>query len=287
MLHTPRRTPLQPQTGTVAAVIGGAHGIGLEVARALATAGYRVAVGDLDGTAARAAAEELAGGAVGIQVDVTETGSITAFLEEVAARCGPLEVLVNSAGVLWVGPFLEEPEAALHRQLAVNLAGAMHCVRLAAPAMVERGSGHLVTIASLASVLPTPGEASYSASKHGVLGYLKTVDRELRGSGVAVSAVMPAVVDTEMARGTSNGGVPILQPADVAAAVLRALRSRRLQVPVPGYAGLLERVASLLPGSLRNALYDRLVPDQVRVADRGARQAYETRYLGDLDRQEH
>lgn len=265
-------------TGKVVAVTGGANGIGLEIARLLAMAGAKTAIGDRDGEAARNAAGELGGILLGVDLDVTDPDSFANFLTTVEAAWGPIDVLVNNAGVMWVGPFDAEPDAAAERQIAVNLLGVIRGVKLAAPAMVARGSGHIITIASAASLLATPGEASYAASKQGVLGYLKAVRAELRGIPVKLSVIMPAVVDTELAAGTGTGAAKMLQPADVAAAVLRTIARPRFEVTIPGYIGPLTRAINVLPERMREALFRRLVPDQVRQVDREVRAKYEAQF---------
>lgn len=147
--------------------------------------------------------------------------------------------------------------------------------------MVERGGGHILTLASMGSILGLAGEASYAASKHGLLGYLKSVELELelRGTWVALSAVLPAVVDTELARGTATAGVPMLSAADVADAVMLSLRHPKLERTVPSYAGAMVRLANVLPLGIRNALNDKMVPDNVKDADRSVRAAYEAKYV--------
>ncbi|GAA1830202.1 SDR family oxidoreductase [Actinomadura chokoriensis] len=272
--------------GRVVAVTGGAHGIGRETARRLALAGARVAVGDRDADGARAAAAELPDDAAGFVLDVTDSASFAAFLDAVEERWGRIDVLVNNAGVMWVGGFADEPESATARQLDVNLHGVIRGVKLAAPRMRERGRGHIVTIASAASKLSPPGEATYAATKHGVYGYLKGVRAELRGTGVRLSVVMPGVVDTELAAGTATGAVGLLKPADVARAVVAVIERPRFQVSVPGHVGPLADWADVLPQRARDLLFRFLVPDQVRaVSGTSARRAYESRNLtgGDDD----
>jgi short-subunit dehydrogenase len=146
--------------------------------------------------------------------------------------------------------------------------------------MRARRSGQVVTVASLASYVTPAGESTYAASKHAVHGWMKGVRQELRGSGVVVSLVMPAVVETELAVGTSSGGGPRLTPAAVAAAVAEVIEKPRFEVFVPSYAGVLTRVLALLPQWGRDLLYRRLVPNQVVAGDRAARAAYESRHLG-------
>lgn len=258
-----------PMTGRVIAVTGGARGIGREIARQLAAAGARVAIGDRDGDAVRSAAAALPGTVQGFDLDVTDSASFRAFLAAVESLWGPIDALVNNAGVMWVGPFDEEPESWTRRMLDVNLGGVIRGVRLAAPAMRARGRGHIVTIASAAARLSPPGESTYAASKHGVLGYLVGVREELRGSGIHLSVIMPGVVDTELAAGTATGAARLLQPADVARAVVRTIERPRFEVTIPKYVGPLTRIVAVLPQRIRDQVLRRMVPDQT-AATRGS-----------------
>ncbi|HMS60871.1 MAG TPA: SDR family oxidoreductase [Solirubrobacteraceae bacterium] len=271
--------PVEPIAGRVVAVTGGARGIGEAIARTLAGRGARVVIGDVDEAAVRATAASIGGGTIGRALDVRSTESVAAFLDHVEATLGPVDVLVNNAGVMWVGDFEDEPEAAADRMFDVNFHGVARGVRLAAPRMRARGSGHIVTVASVASHVAPAGEATYAASKHAVLGYLTAVRQELRGTAVRLSVVMPIVVKTELAAGTSPGGMPALEPQDVADAVLGAIERPRFEVFVPARVGALTRLLALLPQRGRDLLYARLVPDQAKETDAGARRAYEERVL--------
>ncbi|WP_278261576.1 SDR family oxidoreductase [Nocardia sp. AG03] len=270
-----------PTRGRVIAITGAARGIGAAIARELAAAGAQVAIGDIDATAAAETAATLPGTAAGFPLDVTDSDSFAAFLAAVEARWGPIDVLVNNAGVMWVGRFEDEPEAATRRQLAVNLHGVIRGVRLTAPRMRERGRGHIVTVASAASKLAPAGEATYAATKHGVYGYLSAVRAELHGSGVDLSVVMPTVVDTPLAAGTSPGSVDLLTPDDVARAVADVLARPRFEVTVPRRVGPLVRLAGLLPDRVRTAVFRRLVPNQITGGDPASRAAYERATLTD------
>lgn len=266
--------------GRVVAITGGARGIGRAIAARLAANGAYVAIGDRDPDGARVTVQELRGTVEGFGCDVTDSASFSAFLHSVEARWGPVDVLVNNAGVMWVGPFDEEPESATERQIAVNLHGVIRGVKLAAPAMRARGHGHIVTIASAAAKLSPPGEATYAATKHGVFGYLVGVRAELRNSGVALSVVMPGVVDTELAAGTATGAARMLTPDDVAKAVVAVIRRPRFEVTLPGYVGPLSRWSNVLPQRGRDLLLRLAVPDQVAaVTGKTVREDYETRNL--------
>ena len=145
--------------GRVVAITGGARGIGRAIASRLAANGAHVAIGDRDLDGARATAQELGGTVEAFACDVTDSDSFGAFLHAVEDRWEAIDVLVNNAGVMWVGPFDQEPETAAESQLAVNLHGVIRGVKLAAPVMRDRGHGHIVTIASAAAKLSPPGEA--------------------------------------------------------------------------------------------------------------------------------
>ncbi|MBF6149590.1 SDR family oxidoreductase [Nocardia nova] len=273
-----------PLAGRIVAVTGGGQGIGREIAGQLAAAGARVAIGDRDVEAARTTAAELPGQVRAFHLDVTDTASFRGFLAEVTDLWGSFDVLVNNAGVMWVGAFDTEPEAATERMLAVNLHGVIRGVRLAAPYLRSRGGGHIVTVASAASKLAPPGESTYAATKHGVLGYLTGVREELRDSGVHVSVIMPGVVDTELAIGTDSGATARLQPDDVAAAVVKVLARPRFEVTIPASIGLLVRTTALLPQALRDRVLRRTVPNQVEAARRSkSRDTYEHHALTDTD----
>ncbi|MFG3512713.1 SDR family oxidoreductase [Streptomyces bobili] len=272
----------EPLTGRVIAVTGAGRGIGRAVAVRLAAAGADVAIGDLDAELAVETAGAIGtrpgGRLLGLSLDVTDTHSFGDFLRTVETRLGPIDVLVNNAGIMWVGPFEEEPEDAALRQFDVNLHGVQRGMRLVIPGMRERGRGHVVNIASAASKVAPAGEATYAATKHAVHGYSAAVRAELRGTGVHVSLVMPGVVQTELAVGTATGPTRRLTPDQVAEAVLDVVLRPRFEVFVPRQVAALTRLAAVLPGRARDALHRLLVPDQLAaLSDRSVRAAYEQR----------
>jgi short-subunit dehydrogenase len=245
------RRPVRPISGRVVAVTGGARGIGLATARELARRGARVAIGDLDGEAAARIGAELGG--YGGALDVTRRDRFAAFLAAAEAQLGPLDALINNAGVMHVGPFLEEDDGWTQRQLAINAGGVILGMKLALPAMVARGSGHVVNVASAAAKLGVPREAVYSASKHAVAGVSEAVRAELRGTGVELSIVMPGLVRTDLAAGTTRGSI-VLSPERVGTAIADVLQRPRFEVFIPrAYAGI-ALAGALLPRPLRERL---------------------------------
>jgi len=269
----------RPVAHRVVAVTGGARGIGRATATALARAGARVAIGDLDADLAARAAAELGGDAVGMGLDVGDPASFAAFLAEAERRLGPLDVLVNNAGIMHVGPFLEESDDWSRRQFDVNVFGVIHGMRAALPGMLARRSGHVVNVASAASKIGVRNEAVYCATKHAVAGLSEAVRQELRGSGVELSIVMPGLVRTELAAGTTDArGTTVLAPEDVAAAIVAALERPRFGVWVPRRFGALHRLLAVLPQRGREVLLRAAGAERHTKGDTAARRAaYEER----------
>jgi NADP-dependent 3-hydroxy acid dehydrogenase YdfG len=271
----------QPRTlaGRVVAITGAARGIGRATAEALVREGARVAVGDLDADLARRTAEELGPNAAAFALDVTDRASFERFLDAVDAQLGPVDVLVNNAGIMPLGPFVDEDDITARRMVDINVHGVMHGMKVALPRLLARGDGHLVNIASAAGKGPYPGGATYCGTKHFVVGVSDAVRGELRGTGVEISVVMPVVVDTELASGVRTArGVPKVKPDDVAAAIVEVLRRPRFDVYVPRSIGPLTALAGVVPRRVRELALRAIGADQVlwRV-DGSARREYELR----------
>jgi NAD(P)-dependent dehydrogenase (short-subunit alcohol dehydrogenase family) len=262
-------------TDTPIAVTGGAHGIGRAIAEQFARAGGRVAIGDLDGDAAQTAAAEIGGRAIGVGLDVTVGDSFAAFLDAAEQSHGPLGVMVNNAGVDWVGPFHEEPDQVSRRELEINLMGTVLGTRLALQRMLPRRRGHVVNVASGVGRVPLPGSAVYSASKHGIVGLTESLRMEYRHSGVRFSLVLPSQVETAMIEGQPRPSLlPLVTPDDVARAVVEAIRKGKFEVWVPASQGVSFKLGSLLPrqareGVLRLLGVGRIAGDVDPVARRG------------------
>src|SRR4051794_1337003 len=273
----PKRTP-RSLHGNVVAITGGGRGIGRAMAGALAARGARVAVGDLAGDTAAATAAELGGDAIGLAVDVTDHAALVAFIDTVEERLGPLDVMINNAGIMPVIPLVDEDDTSIARQLELNLRAVIVGTREAMRRMVPRRRGHIVNVASVAGRAGFPHLATYCATKHGVVGLSEAVRAELRGTGVEVSVVMPSLVNTELTAGIQQAKVKTVEPEDVAAAVVEALRYPRFDVFVPKATGRLVALGAMLPRTAREAVA-RLVggDDVTRGADPAARAAYEAR----------
>jgi NADP-dependent 3-hydroxy acid dehydrogenase YdfG len=265
--------------GQVVAITGGARGIGRATAAALITQGARVAIGDIEAPLAERTAQELGGGTVGLPLDVTDRDSFDAFLTEAESRLGPLDVLINNAGIMPIGPFIEESDSTAHRMVDINLHGVIYGSKLALARFLPRGRGHLVNIASAAGKAGFPGGATYCATKHAVVGLTEAIRAEVRDTDIWTSVVMPVVVHTELGSGLpETRGFKAVEPEDVAAAIVEALQTGRFDVFVPKSIGGLFRAQALVPRRAMEAIARVLKGDQVLMTpDHGARAAYEAR----------
>jgi NAD(P)-dependent dehydrogenase (short-subunit alcohol dehydrogenase family) len=268
--------------GKVVVITGGARGIGLATATALHLLGAKVAIGDIDEPAVKEAGTHLGLEVYG-RLDVTDRDSFGSFLDEVERRLGPIDVLVNNAGILPVGRLIDEPDALTRRALAVNVHGVIVGTKVAARRMLARRSGHIINVASVNSETPSPGVATYCATKHAVLGFTNSVRAEHRGTGVHYSAVLPAMTNTEMIAGIDQArGLKNAEPTDVAKAIVGLIRKRKRRVTVTRAAGVVLAIQRILPGGVADALrrsigLDHLFTDRVDV---GKRATYEKRVHG-------
>jgi NAD(P)-dependent dehydrogenase (short-subunit alcohol dehydrogenase family) len=265
-------------SGKVVAITGGARGIGKATARALVRKGCRVAIGDLDLELAEGTAAELGGGTAALPLDVTDRGSFAAFLDEAERELGPLDVVVNNAGIMPVTPFAEESDESIKRQLDVNVYGVIVGMQLAIERFQPRGRGDIVNLASQAGKGGFPGIATYSGTKHAVVGVSEAARAELRGSGIEIACVMPTVVNTELTSGVGQRMIKAVEASDVADAIVDALEVPRFDVWVPRENGAFFRLISLLPRSWREALGRLMKVDKLMTeVDHGARRGYEQR----------
>ena len=265
-------------TGKVVAITGGARGIGKATATALVRKGCRVAIGDLDLGLAEETAAGLGGGTVALALDVTDRSSFEAFLDETERQLGPVDAVVNNAGIMPVAPFVEEGEDSVRRQVDINLHGVITGTQLAITRLQPRGSGYIVNIASQAGKAGIPGIATYSATKHAVVGLSEAVRGELRGSGIEVLCVMPTVVNTELTSGVGQKMVKPVEPEDVANEIVDAMEVPRFDVFVPRTNGGLYKFLQLLPRGWREGIGRLMKVDKLMTeVDHSARGAYEER----------
>src|SRR5437879_210822 len=204
--------------GETAAVTGAARGIGRATAEAFLRKGMKVAIGDVDIEAARSTAAELGASVIALPLDVTDRTSFPDFLDATEQQ---------------VGRFIDEDDVTARRMIDINLHGVILGTKLALDRMIPRDRGHIVNISSQAGKFGAPGGATYSATKHAVVGLTEAIRGELRlmGAHVDVSYVMPAIVNTELGSGLVEvRGIKKLQPTEVADAIVEALQEGIVEV---------------------------------------------------------
>ena len=218
-------------TGRTAIVTGGAGGIGRSIAAALAAHGVKVAIADLDADRAESAAAELradGGDAIGVALDVTDAESVAAAAAEVGLRLGPVDIVVNNAGWDDLRPFVETDEAFWRRIVDINYLGALRVTRQFLPGMIERGWGRVVSTSSDAARVGSSLEAVYAGAKAGVIGFTKSLAREVATSGVTANVVCPGPTETPLLAGMVGDDE---RGAKVVAAMTRAVPMKRLGRP--------------------------------------------------------
>jgi NAD(P)-dependent dehydrogenase (short-subunit alcohol dehydrogenase family) len=266
-------------TGQVVAITGGARGIGRATATALIAQGARVAIGDIDAPLAEKTASELGAGTIGLSLDVTDRASFAAFLDETERQLGPLDVLINNAGIMPVGPFEKETDECAERLVDINIHGVILGSKLAIERFKPRGRGHIVQLASIAGKGGFPGGATYCATKHAVVGLTEALRSELRGSGIELHQVLPIGVNTELYSGVSAArGFPTAEPEDVANTIVELLQTGKFELFVPRKVAAVTRMQALMPRRMAEAIIRFTKGDQLLLAaDPAARAAYEAR----------
>lgn len=265
--------------GKVVAVTGAARGIGYATAAHLLELGARVAVGDVDEAAAESAAQSLTRGAVAFGVDVSDEESFAAFLASAESALGPIDVLVNNAGIMPIGPFLDQGQDIQHRAFEINVFGVLNGMRAALPGMIERGLGTIVNVASSAGKAPVPGGLVYGATKAAVASITDTARVEFAEAGIKFSCILPTFTNTDLIAGTKGlKGFANVEPEDVAHAIADTIQKPTPEKWVPAIAGRTMTVQSLIPHSLRDRI-NRAVGayDAFLDVDQTARRAYDDR----------
>jgi NAD(P)-dependent dehydrogenase (short-subunit alcohol dehydrogenase family) len=194
-----------------ALVTGAARGIGLAIASRLAADGARVALLDLDGAAAGAAAKKVGGGAIALGADVTKASEVESAVSRVVQEWGRLDILVNNAGITGRSfPIWELTEEDWRRVIDADLTSVFLCCRAAVKVMLRQGSGRIINIASIAGKEGNPTLVPYSAAKAGVIGLTKALAKEVCTRGILVHAIAPAVIGTELLQQMEKSTVDLL-----------------------------------------------------------------------------
>jgi len=267
--------------GETAAITGAARGIGRATAKAMIAHGMKVAIGDVDLEVAQQTASELGPSAIALPLDVTSRESFSAYLDAAEEQLGPLDVLVNNAGIMQIGRFIDEDDLTATRMIDINLHGVILGMKLALDRMIPRDRGHIINISSQAGKYGAPGGATYSATKHAVVGLTEAVRGELHlmGASIDLSYVMPFAVKTELGGGLGEArGMHHLEPTEVADRIIEALQYKIVDVWVPKSSKSTNVLSAVLPRTLSEGMARAMKADRVLAgADMDSRRGYELR----------
>lgn len=275
----------KPLTGQVVAITGGARGIGRATAEVLIAKGAKVAIGDIEGELVAATAAELGHGTLGVHLDVTDPDSFAAFLAQTEGALGPLDILINNAGIMPLGDFVAERDSTAVATIEINLHGVIIGSKLALQRFQSRGRGHLVNVASTAGKYGAPGGATYAATKHAVVGLSEAIRQEVLDSDIRVSIVMPLVVNTELGSGlSSHGALRVMEPEDVARTIVRGIERNQVDIYAPGWIRMLLALQAILPRSITDRVIRLVGADKVlKSRDVSARSGYESHLAADAE----
>jgi short-subunit dehydrogenase len=242
-------------------ITGAASGIGAATARLAAERGYRVVVADIDTEAAKSLVAELGGNAVACELDVRDERAWAAAFDAAEAALGPVDVLVNNAGIIHTGHATELTVAQHRHMVEVNLLGTITGVLTALERMTARGAGHIVEVCSMTSFLPLSGYATYGATKHAIRAFHHSVAMEQRQGPVTFSIVHPPSTRTPMLEQERADPTAVIAFAErsysaesIAAAVIAAVERKPVEVVFPPMAGRVQRLFGSLPGLMHRVI---------------------------------
>jgi NAD(P)-dependent dehydrogenase (short-subunit alcohol dehydrogenase family) len=269
-------------TGKVIVITGGGRGIGAATAKLVAGVGAKVAIGDLDASTVEQTGEAL--GVFGRVVDVTDRAAFKGFLDEVESELGPIDALINNAGIMPLNRIEDESDRATHDIIGLNLMAVIYATKEMVTRMKSRGTGgQIINVSSAAGRIPIAGASTYCASKHAVSGFSNSLHIEFKAdkTPIDISVVHPAMVHTELAVGfkANKGPAKPVTAEAVAAGILSALQKPRPNVYVPRSLGPSVRTGGLIPRRVGEWLNKVLGGERAALdaLDDPARKAYEER----------
>lgn len=272
-------TTVRSLGGKRIAITGAGRGIGRATALELRRRGALVAIGDIDADAAKEAAAAVGPEASAHYVDVTDSESVVSFLAEAKRSMGGLDVLINNAGVMPIGHFLDADESTVRRATEINLLGPTLGMRAALPDMLTNGEGHIVNVASIAGKAAVPGGLYYCSHKAGVIALTEGARLEFGARGIDFTCVMPSFTNTDLIAGTKGTKfLKNVEPEDVALGIAEAIEKKHKDVYVPKSLRQITFTQSLTGRRVRDFLNRRLgAYDTFLDIDRTGRAAYDER----------
>jgi NAD(P)-dependent dehydrogenase (short-subunit alcohol dehydrogenase family) len=261
------------------AITGAGRGIGRATAEELHRRGALVAIGDIDADTAKDAATALGTGVSAHHVDVTDSESFASFLADAKQTMGGLDVLINNAGVMPIGHFLDIDEATVRRAAEINLLGPTLGMRAALPDMIAQGAGHIVNVASVAGKAAVPGGLYYCSHKAGVIALTEGARLEFGSRGIDFTCVMPSFTNTDLIAGTKGTKfLKNVEPEDVAKGIAEAIEHKHKDVYLPRSLRQITFTQTLTGRRLRDFLNRRLgAYDTFLDIDQAGRAAYNDR----------
>lgn len=272
-------TRVRTLSGKRIAITGAGRGIGRATAEELHRRGALVAIGDIDADAAKDAATAIGSDVTAHHLDVTDSESFASFLADAQQAMGGLDVLVNNAGVMPIGHFLDISESTVRRAAEINLLGPTLGMRAALPGMLAQGHGHIVNVASVAGKAAVPGGLYYCSHKAGVIALTEGARIEFGSRGIDFTCVMPSFTNTDLIAGTK--GTKLLknvEPEDVAKGIAAAIEHQHKDVYLPRSLRQITFTQSVVGRRVRDFLNRRLGAYETFLdIDQAGRAAYDDR----------
>lgn len=249
-------TGVRTLSGKRIAITGAGRGIGRATAEELHRRGALVAIGDIDTDAAKDTASSIGSNVTAHQIDVTDGESFATFLADAKQAMGGLDVLINNAGVMPIGHFLEIDEKTVRRSLEINLLGPELGMRAALPDMIAQGHGHIINVSSSAGKTSIPGGLYYSAQKSGLIALTEGARIEFADRNIDFTCVMPSFTNTDLIAGTKGTRfIKNVEPSDVANGIAHAIETKKKDVYVPKSIKPIVTIQPLMGRRLRDAMY--------------------------------
>lgn len=243
--------------GKTVIITGAAGGIGTATAALLDSEGANLVLADINLSRAREVAQGLTGETLAVECDITKREQISALVAAVQDRFNSIDVLVNNAGIIIPSLFEDSPYEDIDRQVAINLMGTVNATYGVLPALIKNGGGNIVTISSMAGLVPETFSSIYTATKFALRGFNLTLALELKQHRIFVSTIFPDTTDTPMLRfEAAHGGSPLTflstpqKPGNIARAVLQAITKHRLEQYVPYSSGILSKLLMVAPAAV-------------------------------------